>query len=180
MDRGPFRGQRPADARPSDKPDTADSEGRPVGDTGSRKVGRVDAPHRRRGPGRFAWPIVVATIALIIAIGSFVWVRSQGESLAVDQSQYQAIFLTNGQVYFGKLQPLSDEYLKLTDVYYYLPTQSDTSDENTKNVLTKLGAGGEVHGPEDEMMISKQQVLFYENLKSDGSVSRQIQQLKGN
>ena len=38
--------------------------------------------------------------------------------------------------------------------------------------------GQEIHGPEDEMIISKDHVLFYENLKSDGKVSQSIEQYK--
>lgn len=42
--------------------------------------------------------------------------------------------------------------------------------------LIKLG--DEIHGPEDEMILSKDQVLFYENLKTDGKVAQSIEKYK--
>lgn len=105
-------------------------------------------------------------------------------AMGIDGGKYQAVFFTNGQVYFGKLQAFNDQYLKLTDVYYL---QTQQAEQDTKNLqktstdqnnvqLTKLG--GEIHGPQDEMIISKDQVLFYENLKSDGKVSTSISKFK--
>ena len=104
--------------------------------------------------------------------------------MVIDSSKYQAVFFTNGQVYFGKLKNQGSDYLHLSDVYY-LQTNADATSENPQqststdqgNVqLIKLG--DEIHGPEDEMIISKDQVLFYENLKTDGKVSQSIQEYK--
>jgi hypothetical protein len=44
--------------------------------------------------------------------------------------------------------------------------------------LVKLG--NELHGPVDEMHISKAQILFYEDLKTDGQVVKAIQAYKAN
>ena len=38
--------------------------------------------------------------------------------------------------------------------------------------LIKLGS--EIHGPDDEMIINKDQVLFFENLKTDSTVAKSI------
>jgi len=38
--------------------------------------------------------------------------------------------------------------------------------------LIKLGS--EIHGPDDEMIVSKDQILFFENLKKDSQVSASI------
>ncbi len=46
----------------------------------------------------------------------------------------------------------------------------------TGSQLIKLGE--EVHGPEDAMIINRDQVLFYENLKPGGKVSQLIQNYK--
>ena len=42
--------------------------------------------------------------------------------------------------------------------------------------LTKLG--GEIHGPEDKMIVNRQQVLFIENLKPDSKVVQLIKDHK--
>ena len=44
--------------------------------------------------------------------------------------------------------------------------------DNSDVQLIKLG--NELHGPEDQMQITKDQVLFWENLKADGKVSKAI------
>jgi hypothetical protein len=102
---------------------------------------------------------------------------------AVKGKQYQAVFLTNGQVYFGKVSKVDNSYVKLTDIYYLQVQQqvqpedkSKSSTEQPQVSLAKLG--GELHGPEDIMYISRTQVLFWENLKTDGKVATAIKDYK--
>lgn len=138
--------------------------------------------------------IIVAAVAAVVVMVLIVVVllavknsNSNNTSAAIDSSKYQAVFFTNGQVYFGKLHTFNSEYLKLTNIFY-LQTQnqnSSTSSTDSKNpqqtttsqqsTPTLIKLGSEVHGPEDEMMIAKDQVLFFENLKSDGTVAQSIQ-----
>jgi hypothetical protein len=122
--------------------------------------------------------IVVLIVATVVFMGLLFFRPSPGFN--IDTSKYQAVFLTNGQVYFGKIDALNNDYMRLTDIFY-LQTKSttdstnpqETADKNSSDVeLIKLG--GEIHGPEDSMMISRDQVLFYENLKQDGEVSKTI------
>ncbi len=44
--------------------------------------------------------------------------------------------------------------------------------------MVKLG--NELHGPEDEMFITKEHVLFYEDMKADGKVMQAIKEYKAN
>lgn len=92
----------------------------------------------------------------------------------VDSSEFQAVFLSSGQAYFGKLESVNDNYVKLTDVFYLNGNgnvQSDTS-SNTATSLVKLGC--ELHGPEDEMVISRDKVNFWENMKPSSHVAQAI------
>jgi hypothetical protein len=58
-------------------------------------------------------------------------------------------------------------------------TSTEKSDEQTTTGDKKLiKLGKEVHGPEDAMIINRDQVQFYENLKSDGEVAKLIDQYK--
>ena len=126
----------------------------------------------------------VLLLAIILAVFLLRPAPAAGTGMGIDSSKYQAVFFTNGQVYFGKLQAFSDQYLKLTDVFYLQTQQTEqdaknlqkTSTDQNNVQLTKLGA--EIHGPQDEMIISKDQVLFYENLKSDGKVVTSINKFK--
>jgi len=90
---------------------------------------------------------------------------------SADKNQYQAVFLTNGQVYFGKLNDDGGNYVKLSDIYY-LQTQEKVQPKDNKSTdqsnLTLIKLGKELHAPADEMNISRQQVLFWENIQDDG------------
>ncbi len=96
----------------------------------------------------------------------------------IKSKQYQALFLSNGQVYFGHLSAVNGSYVKLSDIYYLQVQQtvqpsSSSSTNNQQVSLAKLG--NELHGPEDEMFVSRDQVLFWENLKNSGKVVQAIQ-----
>lgn len=91
----------------------------------------------------------------------------------IDPDTYQAVFLTNDQIYFGRLKNINSDYLILSDVYYAKMNESGAGQ------LVKLGEG-EPHGPRGEMIINQDQVLFWENLNSDSPVVKAIQQRKQN
>lgn len=121
--------------------------------------------------------IILAVFALIIGVW-LLWPKAAAGA-PIDASKYQAVTLTNGQVYFGKLTDYSSEYLKLTDVYYIQTRQtSDSGKTSTDQSNQLIKRGNEVHGPEDGMVLFKDQVSFYENLKSDGEVAQLIDKYK--
>jgi hypothetical protein len=135
---------------------------------------KVKTPRRKPILG-----IIILVVIIVLAGIGYKMVNQTSVASTITKSEYQAIFLTTGQVYFGKLTYVNSDYFKLTEIFYL---QSKTTDSTTSNdpqaatsssdsdVLTKLG--NEIHGPEDEMVINKAQVLFFENLKSSGKVSQ--------
>lgn len=96
---------------------------------------------------------------------------------AVDKDKWQAVFLNNDQVYFGHLQEKNRDYAVLKNTYYFRAAEQSPSNQQQQINLIKLG--NELHGPEDEIYIPKNQILFWENLKSDSQVARIINQLEG-
>lgn len=121
-------------------------------------------------------------IVAIIVLAALSFYRST-TAAAIDTSKYQAVFLNSGAVYFGKLQILNSGYMKITDVYYLQTQENDpknpqpaASSSSTNLQLVKLGS--ELQGPTDEMIINKDQVTFFENLKSDGKVTQSIEKYK--
>lgn len=135
----------------------------------------------KRGKGRkklIAISITVIVLAAAIVLIVLMAYRSSVGSL-IDGSKYQAVFLTNGQSYFGKLQPAGGSYMELTNIFYLQTKATDTTaaqqatpDTTAQVQLVKLG--DEIHGPSDQMIIDKSQILFFENLKSDGKVAQSI------
>jgi len=123
---------------------------------------------------------IVASAYLAIRIAS-----STSNGGAVKGKQYQALFLTNGQVYFGHLGGINNGYVKLTDIYYLQVQQAvqpaDAKKDSAANPNVSLAKlGSELHGPEDVMYVSREQVLFWENLKEDGKVAQAIKDYKTN
>lgn len=117
--------------------------------------------------------LIVGLVALYLAIGG-----TKEEQTYVDKDKFQAVFLNGGQVYFGKVQTLNGKFVTLNNIYYLRvnqqvqPNQSTSSSTAQDVSLAKLGC--ELHGPTDIMVINREQVLFWENLKDDGQVAKAI------
>ena len=126
----------------------------------------------------WAWILIL----FVIILGAVGWFYSDsggstdvGDSddttTPISSGEYQAVFLDNGQVYFGKLEQSAGEFYELTDVYY-MRTGSAALDEISNLSLTKLG--NEAHGPEDKMLINTDHIIFIEDMKSDSKVVEAI------
>ena len=109
-------------------------------------------------------------------------VKDKAATQTTNSSKYQAVFLTNGQVYFGKLKDDGGNYVKLTDIYYLQakdqqvqPKDAAAADQSN---LTLIKLGKELHAPADEMNISRTQVLFWEDINDDGKVKQAIDEYK--
>lgn len=117
---------------------------------------------------------VVLFLIIVAAIGAGVyWGWNKIRSSGVDSSKYQAVFLANGQVYFGKLKGYGTNNPVLENVYYLTATKPLQSQEGEKPVqpqYTLVKLGGELHGPEGKLILNPKHILFVENLKDDGRV----------
>lgn len=129
---------------------------------------------------RIVWIVLLfsATI-LAVAMVILLYIGGDKEEKLVDKAKFQAVFLTNGQVYFGNVTAVNDKYVDLKNIYYLSvnqpvqPEQQSEEGEDQSSVsLVKLGC--ELHGPVDQMVINREQVTFWENLKTDGQVSKAI------
>lgn len=116
----------------------------------------------------------------------------------LDQSKYQAVFLANDQVYFGKVTKSAGDYLVMEDVYYLVTsgqqnvspqimndleesdvegvTVSPEQEAESGFVLVRLGK--EVHAPENKLVLNKEHVMFIEDLKADGKLVTAITESK--
>lgn len=125
---------------------------------------------------------LVAAVLVVLSTGSNS--ASDKESGLVKTNQLQAVFLTNGQVYFGNIQDVNSKYINLSNIYYLTTNQTvqstGTTAQNTNAnsgvQLVKLGC--ELHAPLDQMTINRDQVTFWENLKDDGQVGKAVAQYK--
>lgn len=125
----------------------------------------------------------IASIALlfsitVIIIGLLVQISLAGgnkEEKYVDKSKLQAVFLNNGQVYFGKIDQLNSKYINMKNIYYLRVNQQvQPGRQPSQNDVSLVKLGCELHGPQDLMTINREQVTFWENLKDDGQVVKAI------
>jgi hypothetical protein len=127
------------------------------------------------------WIVLAVAVVVLVVVGVLFRDKLFGgaakNAATNGSSGYQAVFLTNGQVYFGKISNTAKDYVTLKDIYYLQvgPQQgSGAATTTSAQSISLVKLGNELHGPVDEMHISRPQILFYEDLKSDGQVVKAI------
>ena len=138
----------------------------------------IGADRKRPSKRKILFITFISSFIVLIAVAGVYLLYQTNTSPVINKNEYQAVFFTNGQVYFGKLQNIDADTLTLTDIFYLQaqPTTTSSNPQPTSSAsdvqLVKLG--NEVHGPEDKMIINKSQILFFENLSKTGKVSDSI------
>jgi hypothetical protein len=132
--------------------------------------------------------LLMGVALLLLAVSLYAALAGNGihsEADRINSNQYQAIFLNGGvtsgsvsySTYFGHITKLNDKYAVLNDVYYLTDQGSTSSQSASSPQLTKLGCQ-QLHSPEDEMIINRSQIAFWENIKDNGKVVQAIKQFK--
>ena len=120
------------------------------------------------------WKVLLLVLFIVVLGWSTYTISSAFLGKVGTDSDYDAVFLDNNQVYFGKVSNTEDVFIKLSDVYYFGPsTRSARSGQaDDEFVLVKLGS--ELHGPTDEMQINNDHILYIEKLSSNSRVVQAI------
>src|SRR5690606_22554537 len=127
------------------------------------------------------------TILIIFLVYYFVIAAPRSEKNYIDDNKMQAVFLNGGQVYFGKIKDLNNSYLRMTDIFYLRVNQvvqpNQSNNQNSQNDISLVKLGCELHRPANEMLINREQVVFWENLKDEdgentvpGAVKKYLEQ----
>lgn len=142
---------------------------------------------------------LVGTIVYILRPETFSFVSfakpQPTEASSEKSSKFVSVFLTNNQIYFGKISNLDSNYPTLKDVYYLRVQKTlvpaDEADTATgvkvedkkkaplpqqKDELTLVKLGNELHGPTDEIKFNRDQILYIEDLREDSKVVKAITQ----
>ena len=136
---------------------------------------------RARMGGRLPIGGIILVIIVVVA-GYFIM---QQTALSGFKKDYQAVFLTNGQVYFGQVMSENSAEVVVQDIYYLQVTrplqQTEEGEQqpNPQGELSLVKLGNELHGPTDSMFINRDHVLFIEDLKDDSNVVQAILNYKG-
>ena len=116
-------------------------------------------------PSQMGW---VAAVLLGLAFSFYYWKTTRG---AADfPTPYQAVLLSNGAVYYGKLQGYGTARPLMNDVFYIV-SQTNTETKQASNVLVKRGK--ELHGP-DRMYLNPNQIVFVEPVGTSSKVAQLI------
>ena len=138
---------------------------------------------------KIAWVAVIVLILAWIDVNMHFTSAFQSEREA--RAKWQAVFLNNGQVYFGHLTRNSFDSWKLSDVYYIQVTKvpvisqdepekkngnkteaPQPIQEETRNTLVKMTS--DLHSPENTMTIPSSNILFWQNLSKDSNIVQTI------
>ena len=127
----------------------------------------------QRESGLVFHEVMVSVAALLVAAAAVVYMAHRAHSNTVRfLTPYQAVLLTNGSVYFGKLEGYGAGQPVLSEVYYVV-TKTDPNTKAVSNVLVKRGK--ELHEP-DRMYLNPNQILFVEPVGQKSRVMELIQQ----
>lgn len=124
------------------------------------------------------WHImVVITIWLaLITLAAWMIVRTQWSTPRLDTNRYQAVFLDDGKVFFGKMNNTDGEYITLDDAYYTKSAGSNSDQQSapTNDQTALIRVGSEAYGPENSIQVARSKVLFWQNLREDSKIVQAI------
>lgn len=111
---------------------------------------------------------IVAPLALGVALGTAVDRTALPFS---GNERVSAVFLIDGQGYFGHLEDLPwSDTIVIRDIYYF----EDARKMNTNLDVALVKRGGEVHQPADAMRVRRDKILAVERITPTSPVARAI------
>jgi hypothetical protein len=134
-------------------------------------VRRADAAPAR-GIG---WRLARVGIATAVFVLAVVLVRWWDFSIPrFGAARYQAVFLENGQTWFGHYRDRFGPYAAMDAVYYVQTKTSPEADVAPASQLIRRGS--ELHAPEPPVLIPKTAILFVEDLQDGSPVAKFMDQ----
>ncbi len=140
-----------------------------------------ESQSQEKKPHRFSkivlHPLAIGFIVLAIS-ATVVYTALQmldPNSQKINRAQYQAIYTTSGQLFFGMLQNTNGKYLTLKSPYTAQKISSaGNSSTPAEDTTTLVKVSSQVYGPDDSMAIQADQVVFWQNLRDDSKVVQAI------
>jgi hypothetical protein len=125
--------------------------------------------------GNTAVQIIWSVAGLAIIVAALLFIRGNVTSAPVAfTTPYQAVLLTSGSAYFGKLEGYGTSRPVLKEVYYIV-TQTNPETKQTSNILVKRGK--ELHEP-DRMYLNPAQIIAVEPVGPNSQIAQQIAKLQ--
>ena len=122
---------------------------------------------------------LLAAIFLVIVFFAIVFGKDYVSGfLSSEHDGFSAVFLSNGQVYFGNIDSNSSKEMILKNVFYLQAEEGQQADSLNQSRFKLVKLGSELHGPQDILIINKSNVIFYEYLREDSKVVDSIRNFK--
>ena len=136
---------------------------------------------KRKGIAKVVTIVGVIILVLGVVVAGFYFADKKGLlNLKQEGSETSAIFLTNGQVYLGKILRKNGSYVILKDVYYLQTSKQEegaTEGTGTSKISMKPIALTEtVLGTTSKIEISRENVLYIQKLREDSKILQVIQE----
>jgi hypothetical protein len=131
---------------------------------------------RRTVPGKYRLGTLSgAAAAIFLLLAAALGLTGCGSSSLDFPTEYQAVYLDNGQIFFGKLADSGSPFPILRDVFF-VQTQTDRDKKESKHLLFKRGSI-EGHHP-DFMRINAEHIVVIEPVAPDSRVAQLIREAK--
>ncbi len=110
-------------------------------------------------------------LALAVFASVFAYVRYWDFVLpSFGGARYQAVFLANGQTYFGHYRERLGPYVKIENAYYIQSTPN--ADDSTPPESKLIRRGSELHQPLPYVLLPKSAINFVEDLQPTSAVAQ--------
>lgn len=132
------------------------------------------------------WWILLLLIVVFVVVYLLTGMKQEGSgAVSYEKGDWQAVFLDNGQVYFGKVDNDMSDPVIVKEIYYLQVVQplqqveeGQTPAQPQQPQLSLVKLGNELHGPTDAMRLNRAHVLFVEDLKPESRVVEAITNYK--
>lgn len=110
-------------------------------------------------------------LAILALLGVIIWQQLDKTDTPLDDAPYAAVTMTNGLVYFGRVDHATSEYLHLDDPRY-IDRRKNPKTGTINNLLVKR-ARQALHRPPG-MIIPVVSILFVEPIDPNSQIGKQL------
>jgi hypothetical protein len=118
--------------------------------------------------------IYIQLFGVVFAMAFLMLQGCGGDKKPDFKTEYQAVLLGDGQVYFGRVDKIEKDFLVLSDVYYIQRNPASGAGEGQPIMLKR---GKEPHGP-DISYINTKYIVMVEPVKPDSPIANTIYEIK--
>jgi len=133
------------------------------------------------GNGRASKLVFIILIFVIVVTFMCISLWQDGTFRNISQTigfknTFQAVFLSNGQLYFGKITEMTNEYIMMENPHFLQLAQEQAEiEEGVQPEMQLISIKDEFHKPKDFVLIEKSSVIFIEELRDASQIADAIQ-----